>query len=54
MWSKWEVGKCEYKTGDCGPGTKVKTRIKVVAETEDGTCNGEAEKKEECNNECPG
>ena len=52
QWGEWEIGECSV---ECGYGTRVKTREKVVEEEYGGTCTGDFTENENCKDkECPG
>ena len=51
-WDGWVLGEC---SAECGTGTRVNTRIKLIEEANGGTCTGEPTETEECKiKECPG
>ena len=60
VWDNWAIGSCvtqtELEDGTyCGPGTRTNTRVKLVEESNGGTCDGEYEAILECmDKECPG
>ena len=39
VWDEWLEGEC---SATCGYGTKTKTRVKLVEESNGGNCTGEA------------
>ena len=48
VWDNWAIGSCvtqtELEDGTyCGPGTRTNTRVKLVEESNGGTCDGEYE-----------
>merc|ERR1719158_2543315 len=50
-WSEWEFGHC---SAECGEGTIIKTRSKLVEESNGGTCIGEPTETVECKiKQCP-
>ena len=52
VWDKWVEGNCST---ECGTGTKTNTRVKLVEESNGGTCTGNSEETLECKEkECPG
>jgi len=59
VWDNWAIGSCvtqtELEDGTyCGPGTRTNTRVKLVEESNGGTCDGEYEAILECmDKECP-
>ena len=59
-WDNWAIGTCitqtELEDGThCGPGTRTNTRVKLVEESNGGTCDGKYEETLECmDKECPG
>ena len=52
-WSEnWVLGKC---SAECGIGTRIDTRKKLVKEANGGTCSGLGFRTERCKiKECPG
>ena len=51
-WNEWKFGQC---SAECGEGTKIKTRSKLVEESNGGSCIGESTETVECKiKECPG
>ena len=51
-WDNWKIGAC---SAACGPGTRINTRVKLVEESNGGTCTGENKEILECKEkECPG
>ena len=38
MWDEWVPGECSVT---CGTGTEIRTRTKLVNETNGGTCTGQ-------------
>ena len=52
VWDNWVIGTC---SAECGPGTRTNTRVKLVEESNGGTCTGKDEEVLECmDKECPG
>ena len=50
-WDEWVEGEC---SATCGYGTKTNTRVKLVEESNGGTCDGEATEVLQCQDvECP-
>jgi hypothetical protein len=50
-WDQWQLGTCSE---DCGAGTQLNTRVKLIEEANLGTCDGQAEETVECMIvECP-
>merc|ERR1712223_1694865 len=45
IWDNWKVGTC---SAECGPGTRINTREKLVEESNGGTCTGENKEILEC------
>ena len=46
IWSRWQyIGSCSTK---CGKGYRQKTRIKVIEETNGGSCQGSSNGKDAC------
>ena len=60
VWDNWAIGSCvtqtELEDGTyCGPGTRTNKRVKLVEESNGGTCDGKKEETLECmDKECPG
>ena len=51
-WSEWSIGNC---SAECGTGTRINTRVKLVEESNGGTCTGKDEETLQCNvKECLG
>jgi len=52
VWDNWVEGNCST---ECGTGTKTNTRVKLVEESNGGTCTGNSVETLECKDkECPG
>ena len=52
VWGEWKYGECSAL---CGGGVLTYNRTKIVVEENGGTCEGAANKEEECNtNPCIG
>ena len=52
IWDNWVEGNC---SAECGTGTKTNTRVKLVEESNGGTCTGNDTEVLECKDkECPG
>ena len=50
-WDEWILGEC---SATCGAGTRTNTRVKLVEESNGGTCDGQTIEIEECQvSECP-
>jgi len=50
-WEEWVIGDC---SAECGTGTRIDTRVKLIEEANGGTCSDQFEKTEECKiKECP-
>ena len=52
VWDNWVIGNC---SAECGVGTRENTRVKLVEESNGGTCTGNSTETLECQEqECPG
>ena len=52
VWSGWQIGECSET---CDEGIRTNTRVKIVEEKRNGTCQGIATVQERCNlKKCPG
>ena len=52
VWGDWVIGTC---SAECGAGTRTNTRVKIVPESNGGTCCGVNQETVECQEkECPG
>ena len=51
VWDEWILGECSTT---CGAGTRTNTRVKLVEESNGGTCDGKPTEIEGCQTgECP-
>ena len=52
VWDNWVAGNC---SAECGTGTRTNTRVKLVEESNGGTCTGNSTEILQCRDkECPG
>ena len=52
VWDNWVAGNC---SAECGTGTRTNTRVKLVKESNGGTCTGNFTETLQCKDkECPG
>ena len=50
-WDDWVMGSC---SAECGTGTRINTRVKLVEERNGGTCTGRPTEVLQCQDkECP-